>query len=874
MLRQLDYQARVLKVFDDYLTELTTGRAAAARIEAHNAAQGDPELQVPVPDFPARAWGAMKAAGGLPASRSAVPYSPRSDGVGRPVPNAVFKVPTGGGKTLLAVSAVAALLGRYLSSNAGFVLWIVPNEAIYAQTKRQLSDRQHPYRQMLDQIGAGRVRVLEKGDPLDARDVASNLCVMLLMLQSAARQTQETLRLFRDRGDVRGFFPHEGDQQGHTDALARTPNLDRYDLAEGQAGWPMVKDSLGNALRSIRPVVVMDEGHRAITEIAFQTLYGFNPCFVLELSATPKDVAATRTHAARPANVLVEVLGTELDREGMIKMPLNLDARQGSNWRDTLRAALERLNELERQARVHQAEKGRYIRPIMLVQVERTGSDQRDGSHIHALDVKEWLTTTAGLEDAEIAIKTAETNDLKSPENQDLLAEMNRVRVIVTKQALQEGWDCPFAYILCALAASANRSGMTQLVGRILRQPHAERTGVAALDECYVVTHHAATAGVVAAVKAGLEEDGLGDLVREIKVRDMGSAAGHAPLRLQRRPAFATAVIYLPSVLRVDGAEVRRLDYEADVLAAIDWSGLDVGPLVSAIPDNWQPVECQMRRIRLADGGAERIVAEMSGTSSEVLKFDPAYAVRMVVDLLPNPWIAREVVGGLLAGLTARGFDDDKIARTGRHLVDELRRWLEHQRDELAEAKFREAVAAGEVQFRLRVDGRNWKMPPWTDTAATLGARQLLGKDGGPLGRSLFAPMYEVDFNADERDVAVYIDGEQALRWWHRNVARGQYSVQGWRREKIYPDFVFAVQRSDGTARVVVLEMKGEHLAGNADTEYKRKVLELLSSGFGWESRRPAGTVEIVMPAGDKVECAMVLMQDWPTKLPALLGSP
>lgn len=74
----------------------------------------------------------------------------------------------------------------------------------------------------------------------------------------------------------------------------------------------------------------------------------------------------------------------------------------------------------------------------MLVQVERTGADQRDGSHIHALDVKDWLKT-AGLDEAEVAIKTADTNDLNNPENQDLLSPTNRVRVIITKQALQEG---------------------------------------------------------------------------------------------------------------------------------------------------------------------------------------------------------------------------------------------------------------------------------------------------------------------------------------------------------------------------------------------------------------------------------------------------
>ncbi|MFM9469845.1 hypothetical protein ACKI1K_44785, partial [Streptomyces scabiei] len=89
---------------------------------------------------------------------------------------------------------------------------------------------------------------------------------------------------------------------------------------------------------------------------------------------------------------------------------------------------------------------------------------------------------------------------------------------------------------------------------------------------------------------------------------------------------------------------------------------------------------------------------------------------------------------------------------------------------------------------------------------------------------SLFSPIYEGDLNPDEREVAVYLDGEEALRWWHRNVAKNQYSMQGWRREKIYPDFIFGVQRDDGSTRIVVLEMKGEHLAGNEDTEYKQSV--------------------------------------------------
>jgi type III restriction enzyme len=319
------------------------------------------------------------------------------------VPNVVLKVPTGGGKTFLATQSLSRIFGQYLNKNTGFVLWIVPNEAIYSQTLRRLSDRQHPYRQALDRAAAGRVRMMEKTDWLDARDVESQLCVMLLMLQSANRETNDTLKMFQDRGDIHGFCPPDGDQAAHAAMIEKTSNLDHYD-----GFLPMVKDSLGNALRVIRPVVVMDEGHKATSDLAFRTLYGFNPCFVLELTATPKDIqprGGRAPHAGRFANVLVEVTGKELDREGMIKMPLNLDARQGADWKATLATALAKLRDLDQQAVTFRAETNRYIRPIMLIQAERTGADQRASGHIHAEDVKDWLKT-AGFDDAEIAIKT------------------------------------------------------------------------------------------------------------------------------------------------------------------------------------------------------------------------------------------------------------------------------------------------------------------------------------------------------------------------------------------------------------------------------------------------------------------------------------
>jgi len=862
--RQLDYQERVLSILKHYLDTLKDKKGQADQVAA--IAAQNPALDLPVPDFARQAWEALGKAGKLPASRAAIPFSPRRDGCGRPVPNAVLKVPTAGGKTWLAVSSLSRIMGRYLERNTGFVLWIVPNEAIYTQTLKRLKDRRHPYRQALDRAAAGRVRIMEKTDRLDARDVESGLCVMLLMLQSANRETRDSLKMFQDRGDVHGFFPGEGEQQAHRAAFDATPNLSGYD-----GMFSMVKDSLGNALRIIRPVVVLDEGHRAISDLAFRTLYGFNPCFVLELTATPQDVqprGGRNPREGRYANVLVEVTGLELDREGMIKMPLNLDPRQGSDWKATLNAALEKLRTLNASAEDLLASTGNYIRPIMLVQVERTGADQRESSRIHAEDVRHWLLV-AGFREDEIAIKTAERNDLSQPENQDLLSPASRVRVIITRQALQEGWDCPFAYVLCALAASSNEKAMTQLVGRILRQPGAMKTGIDALDECHVVTHHAATARVVEAIRNGLERDGLGDLVLRVSQDDANGAAG-VVRRINRRPEFVSTKIYLPEVMYVEDDEVRELDYETDILSGIDWRGFNPAGIADGIPDNAQAADNRLQRIRLADDGNGLFVGETVSHNPEVLRFDPVYAVRMVSDLVPNAFVAYEIVEVLLDALRARGFDDDRLGRFADLIISELRRGLDSVQTDRAETIFKAGVTVGRVQFRLRLDGRNWKMPDTVETTEPQGARQLLGRTGGPLQKSLFAPLYETELNTDERDVAVYLDGEQALTWWHRNVARSQYGIQGWKKAKIYPDFIFAVQTTGEAKQITLLETKGDQL-DNLDTAYKRNVLTFLSENFAWNDHIPAGQLELVRNNGDTVEATLILMSEWRAKLPKYL---
>lgn len=860
-----DYQEGVLETFDLYLDSLVSKRLNTLELEQLSIDR--PEIDIPIPDFTLEAWNEMAKKGALPKARQNIPFSHREDGTGRPVPSVTFKIPTGGGKTLLATHSVSRILSKWVQSNHGFVLWIVPNESIYAQTYKALSNREHPYRQILDRAAAGRVKILEKNSPLHRRDVEESLCVMILMLQSSNRENKDSLKIFKDSGSVRGFFPAEDDFQAHSQLLEQIPNLDTY--GDKSTLGCVIKDSLGNALRFTRPIVIMDEGHKAFSRLAIDTLYGFNPSFVLELSATPAD----RPNDAPPmfSNWLVDIRGTALDQEEMIKLPINVTVRGDDDWQDCLRASFEHLNILQSVSDKFHAESSRYIRPICLVQVERTGRDQREAGFIHAEDAKEYLLRL-GVKEQQIAIKTSEKNELKQPENLDLLSSTNQVRFIITKQALQEGWDCSFAYVLCSLAPGSSRKAMTQLIGRILRQPDAQKTGVSDLDECYVFCFHVSTKDVVDGIKEGLEKDGMADLVDHIQA-DSGSGKGTTELgrSLNRRERFKKPSIFLPIVNWVHDGKVRPLDYEQDILHRIDWSSISVDGLANSIPDTTHGHETKIVKLGLQDRGSKDFLkAEKIDSNQITEEFDALHVVRAITDIVPNPWIAREYVSTVLSELEKRGIIAEKLGRLGALILETLRSHLLKQRDEIAEKLFLLDVKGGRVQFRLRSDGNNWVMPKTLPTQRATNSQELRRPDGEIVKNSLFEPAYRDDFNNYEQNVACYLDSEEAMRWWHRNVAQQQYAIQGWKKNKVYPDFVFTMETDEGKTKLHILETKGDHL-DNSDTEYKQRLLEICSDIYRFENVIKAGDLELVIDEDTTVECSLIFEQKWKTDLSKLL---
>ena len=820
MLELKEYQRGALDALARWLETLENAqRDSETMVEA---LQRTP-IDVPIPDelrnYPKAAWQTLKKNGGVAATASE--HVDRTDEANRPIPHICFKVPTGGGKTLLAAAALERLPWQ-----RGLVLWIVPSKAIYTQTKAALWDRQHPYRQMLNRASAGRVKMLEKEDTFNSDDIANYLCVMLLMLPATNRQRgREFLRMFRDSGRYPSFFPDSDDIFGNTRVLNEYPDLECH--TEGG----LVKQSLFNVFKLLRPVVVLDEAHKAYgarnreaNEEFAKSINRLDPRMVIELSATPNRGIS---------NLLVDIEGPDLKKEEMIKLPVQVTSFPNAEWQLTLSQAVDELERLDAEAKSFENSTGRYIRPIAVVRVERTGRDQRDTEHIHAEDVREYLIQL-GLPPAAIRVKSAENDELG---RENLLSEFSQVRWIITKSALMEGWDCPFAYLLVMLDNTQAQRAITQLVGRVMRQPHAQLTGKESLDQCYVYCNNADVGTVVTQVKNGLESEGLTGLGNEV----MGASdtrQGSEPQEvqqqtIQRRDQFQGQEIYLPVVRHRDGNRWIQLNYQAHILPHIDWAAIEPPDPQSSTPQSVQ------RQSATVDVGE---VAPVFHPEQEPY-IDKTVSVsdfaRRLSDIMPNLWQAARIAEQMTVNLKQNGETEAEIYDRRSYLAHVLREHVKSEVEKQAEQVFRRKLDQDEIRFDLETREPNYRMVDSYKIQVHSNDRQL-ERYSEPVQLTLFEKVFEQQFDSDlEKNFAYYLDEERALQWWHRVAARqrGEYYLQGWKRGRIYPDFVAMTNEIAGVTRVLIFDTKGQHLAGNLDTEYKQKVLETLEGAFNTAGR-------------------------------------
>ena len=822
MMELKEYQRGALDALARWLEALEKAqRDSETLIEAFQQTPTNISIPDEIRNYPKIAWKNLAENGGVAAT--AGEYVNRTDEANRPIPHICFKVPTGGGKTLLAAAAL-----ERLPWHRGLVLWVVPSKAIYDQTKAALWDKQHPYRKMLNRAGAGRVKMLEKEDTFNRDDIANYLCVMLLMLPSTNRQKgREFLRMFRDSGRYPSFFPDIDNIFGNTEMLNEYPDL------ECHTERGLIKQSLFNVFKLLRPVVVLDEAHKAYgarnqtaNEEFAKSINRLDPRMVIELSATPNRGIS---------NLLVDIGGPDLKKEEMIKLPVQVTSFPNAEWQLTLGQAADELERLDAEARSFENSTGRYIRPIAVVRVERTGRDQRDGERIHAEDVRDYLTQNLRVPSDAVRVKSAENDELG---RENLLSEFSQVRWIITKSALMEGWDCPFAYLLVMLDNTRAQRAITQLVGRVMRQPYAQRTGSELLDQCYVYCNNTDVGTVVTQVKNGLESEGLtglGDEVMGASDSQQGSEVQETEIQpIQRREQFQNQCIYLPVVLHKDGENWIRLNYQMHILPHIDWSSIEPpDPRASAS----QSVRRQSATVDVDEAPPVFHTEQEPFIEKKISISDFA---RRLSDIMPNLWQAARIAARMHERLRADGETEADIYDRRSYLAHVLREHVKSEVEKQAEQVFRRKLEQDEIHFDLATREPNYRMVDSYEIQVRSDDRPLVRREYQPLQLTLFEPVFEQQFDSElEKKFAYYLDEELALQWWHRVAARqrGEYYFQGWKRGRIYSDFVAMANEIGDVTHVMIFDTKGEHLAGNLDTEYKRKVLETLEGAFNSAGR-------------------------------------
>ena len=368
-------------------------------------------------------------------------------------------------------------------------------------------------------------------------------------------------------------------------------------------------------------------------------------------------------------------------------------------------------------------------------------------------------------------------------------------------------------------------------------------------------------AQAVEGVRRGLQNEGMDGLAGgDINILESKQKT-RKQVKIKRRKSFRGLKIFLPKVLYRSGKQLREFNYEKDLLYHIDWSKLKLNKkpyLDNRIPDithSQVDIKEQLELISSYRGKEEESV--------ENLDMNFGFMCQRLSDVIPNPWDAKVTLKKCLSVLK-RGREENSIWLSRFHILDFLRNNLQNQISLETEKIFRHKLKNNEILFKLISAGDpelNWEMAKTLSLSVSEDNDVLRKRNNKDLQLSLFEDIYkeELKFNDLEKQVAWYLDEDSAIKWWHRIIEKQDWHLQGWQKNKIYPDFLVCLKSSkDGNASFSILETKGQHLIGNPDTEYKKKIFNLFTEYCSQSIE--SGTIEV---QDQKMTFDLILQKEW-----------
>lgn len=828
----------------------------------------------------------------------------------RGVPYVCLRVPTGGGKTLIAAHAVPIVTSELLRAEHSIVLWLAPSTPIVDQTLKALRDPKHPYRQALQEKLGGQAEVMS---------LSEALAVTRGTLDGATTIIVSTIQALRvEKTDGRKVYEQNGALMPHFTGLA-DEQVARLERHEGAGPGEKPVESLSNVFKLRRPIVIVDEAHNARTKLSFETLTRLDPACIVEFTATPDQ-------KNNPSNVLYHVSALQLKAEHMVKLPIRLVNRP--QWREAVQAAIAQQTKLEELAKAEEEATDEYIRPIVLFQAEANRGD--DAVTVEVL-VKA-LVEEFKIPREHVAIRTGKEDEL----DDKVLTRESKHRFIITVQALREGWDCPFAYVLCSVANMSSSTAVEQILGRILRLPRARLKEHDELNKAYAIAtsqrfSEAAHALTEILEKSGFEKYEAQTLIERGAVNG-GSAKGtlfddtdeeevftetfseapkpeaipeeirpHLRVETSMTPGAPVKITYSGPPLTQAATEALRQVFEVeDDRDAADRLGRKSRGEKSAPAALGKPFavprlglrfdgqleifEDQFREApwKLSDQDPTLSVSEFATTSSSSgvgeIYIDEDRGIFKIREL--HEQLALIDIGGPKTEAELAIWLDRQIPHPDivpsdstlflRRMVESLMGDRGCSLADLVAARFRLRTAA-EMKIaahRQRVMNESFqRLLHGTDHASAETDPSIAFSfplDLYPVrslyqGRIVFAKhYYDVigDMNPEEAECARIIDGLDEVRYWVRNVERHPRCsfFLPTSTDNFYPDFL-AILKDD---RVLCVEYKGADRISNDDSKEKRMVGEL------WAARS-AGSCLFCMVSKADAEGAIgaALRREW-----------
>ncbi len=789
------------------------------------------------------------------------------------LPYVCLRLPTGGGKTILAAHSVGIAAKEYLARDFSLVIWLVPSNQILEQTYDALTDTNHPYRIALNQYFNDSVEVLKVEE---ARSVSKGT------LQSHTTIIISTFASWRvDRTEGRKVYDQNGSLSTHFEHL----NQARIEPLEKLNGSIIPIHSLANVVHLNNPIFIIDEAHNARTALTFEVIKRLNPSCIIEYTATPKTKGDDRS------NVLYSVSAAELKAEDMIKMPIELLTT--SDWQTTISDAVKKQIELEEIAKEEESLTGEYIRPIVLLQAQH---DSQKESTINVEEVKNFLFMTMKIPEEQVAVATGKEREI---EGKDLLSNDEPIRFIITKQALKEGWDCPFAYVFCSVAKVSSSKDVEQLLGRILRMPNVKRKEKEKLNRAYAFVssdsfYNTATNLKDSLIQSGFTATEASDLIQIAPEQfSLGRLFGNVQIKVSSLPNTAELDEMVKNKIEVDTESSSIILKESitddDKNAIVNSLSNDNDKKV--FEDAYEEIKSFTRRSTSPSKQGEKLAVPQL-----LINFDGEVRVFDEEILLPEDWSLTECditlnesefptqVDAGTKGLIDIDSKGNTYSYDAREIQEELSslivsstmdkigliQWLvkecRHQSipytqvisfissliDDLIESRSLNIEHLVFMRFKLK-DAVKRKIRNHYLDAKNKGYQELLFTQPNVVKERMsnfsvgedfeFPELYPAfsfysgsfvfskhfhdrigDMNNEEAECALYIDMHSNIDYWIRNLERQEFYAF-WLQtptDKFYPDFIAKLK--DGT--IAIIEYKGSDRYNNDDSKEKRRLGE------------------------------------------------